>query len=388
MSRQLRIRIFIFYLANRYFSLSHLLAKQNDIMILLKPAQMKPKPSVSQPLISVIIPNFNGERFLERCLQSVFLEKERPFEVIVVDDGSTDRSVALLKKKFGQEKKLKIVALKNHVGAAEARNVGVKASRGKYLLFLDNDTKIKKGWSGEIINFFKENKKAGMAQEKILKMGSNQFDYAGDYLGPFGFLIERARSAPDKGQFNRADKIFALKSAAMLARRDVFIKLGGFDSDYKIFWEDTDIAWRSWLAGYEVLFAPKIVVWHAYGTKEKDQEIYQQYQVTYRGCKNMITTLIKNLGFKKLILILPVNLSCWSVLALLSLARLDISKSLAIIKGILWNFIHFSKTLRKRKEIQAKRIIGDEKLFALVGAKKTIPYYLGKGLAYVRGKPF
>lgn len=345
-----------------------------------------PKNNLS--LISIIIPNYNGREFLERCLESIFQEKKKLYEVIVVDDGSRDDNVALLKKKFGQEKKLKLIALKHNVGAAEARNIAVNNSSGKYLLFLDNDTKIKRGWFDEVIRFFEDNKKAGIAQAKILKMGTDKFDCAGNYLGPFGFLIERARGAFDKGQFDKVEKIFALKSAAMLARRDVFMRLGGFDADYKIFWEDTDIAWRTWLLGFEVLFASSIVAWHAYGTKEKGVEPYLRNRVYYRGCRNTITTLIKNLGVKKMILVLPTNLACWFVLAFLSLIRLDIGKSLAILKGIFWNFIYLPKTLKKRKRIQAERKIRDEKLFSLVSAERTIPYYIGKGLAYLRGEPF
>jgi len=335
-------------------------------------------------LVSVIIANFNGEKFLPTCLNSIFQEKGN-YEVIVVDDGSTDESLKYLK---AQGSRLKIILNQKNLGAAEARNIGVKNSLGKYLFFLDNDTKIKKGWFKEVLNFFSTYKKTGLAQAKLLKMGTDRFDYAGDYLGPFGFLIERARSAKDQSQFNKEDRIFALKSAAMLARKDVFKKIGGFDQDYKIFWEDTDIAWRCWLAGYEVRFAPKIVVWHAYGTKKKDAQIYTRNKVVYRGCKNQIITLAKNLGIKKLILILPVNIACWFVLALVFMAKFDLRKGLAILKGIGGNVAELPQTLKKRKLIQSTRKISDQKLFSLVGSKETAGYYLGKAWSYIVGKPF
>ena len=348
---------------------------------------MSPKNN-PKSLVSVIIANYNGEKFLANCISSLLKEKSLNFEVIVVDDASIDKSITLLKNKFGQERRLKLVALTENVGAAEARNIGVENSSGKYLFFLDNDTKIKKGWLEKIPAFFSTYKKAGLAQAKILKMGTNEFDYAGDYIGPFGFLIERARSAKDKGQFNKEEKIFALKSAAMIARRDVFNKLNGFDSDYKIFWEDTDIAWRTWLLGYQVLFAPKITVWHAYGTHKKDPKLYIRNQVMYRGCKNNITTLVKNLGPRKLTLILPVNIGCWFILAFLFLLRLKPVKSLAIIRATLWNIFFLPQVWRKRSKIQKNRKINDKELFSLVGAKKDLMYYLGKSLAYIRGRPF
>ena len=342
----------------------------------------------TRPLVSVIIANYNGEKFLTECLNSLLREKSSDFEVIIVDDASTDKSIALLKNKFGREKRLKLVALTKNVGAAKARNMGVENSSGKYLFFLDNDTKTKRGWLDVIPMFFSTNKKTGIAQAKILKMGTNRFDYAGDCIGPFGFLIERARSAKDKGQFDKEENIFALKSAAMIARRDVFNELKGFDSDYKIFWEDTDIAWRTWLLGYRVLFAPKITVWHAYGTKEKNSRLYIRNQVIYRGCKNNITTLIKNLGPARLVATLPINVGCWIILAILFLLRPRPIKSLAIIRAILWNVLFIPQVWRKRSKIQKNRKINDKELFSLVSSKKNIYYYLGKGLAYITGKPF
>jgi len=350
---------------------------------------MRNKP----PLISVIIANFNGGKFLPKCLSSI-LQEEGNYEVIVVDDGSTDGSIQYLKtqeskfKNTTKKSRLKIIFNRNNLGAAAARNIGVKASLGKYLFFLDNDTKIKKGWFDEVIHFFSTHKKTGIAQAKLLKMGTDRFDYAGDYLGPFGFLIERARSARDKGQFDKEEQIFALKSAAMIAKRNVFEKIGGFDPDYKIFWEDTDIAWRAWLAGYRVLFTPKIVVWHAYGTDQKSSKPYVSNKVYYRGCRNNIVTLLKNLGIKKLFLTLPINVACWFLLAFVFLLRADFKKSLAIARGIWWNFVNFPSTLKKRRKIQKERKVSDDKLFAAVGAKRNILYYFGKGIAYVRGQPF
>lgn len=342
-------------------------------------------------MISVIIANFNGEKFLERCLRSVLSEGEKPFEMIVVDDASTDGSVALLKKKFGQEKNLKIIALKSNVGPAKTRNIGIRESSGKYLFFLDNDTKIKPGWFDETIHFFDTHKKAGLVQVKILAMGTTCFDSAGELINPLGFLVERARSAEDKGQFDQADPIFGLKTAGATVRREVLEQIKGFDEDYHIYWEDTDFAWRTWLAGYQVLFAPNITVWHAYGTSEKmpHYERYKKfYRVTYFGCRNTITTLIKNLGLKKLACILPANIACWLTLAFFFLVRLKPKKSFAILKGILWNLAHLPKILRKRKVVQAVRKISDEELFALVGTKRSISYYLGKGFAYLTGRPF
>ena len=344
-----------------------------------------------KPTISIIISNFNGEKFLKRCLYSILAEGEKPFEIVVIENGSTDDSVTLLKKEFGNTDKIKLIFLEKNVGPARGRNIGIKNSSGNYIFFLDNDTKIKQGWFEETVRFFDTYKKAGLVQVKLLSMGTNRFDSAGELISPLGFLVERARSAEDTGQFDQADPIFGLKTAGAIVRREVIDKIKGFDEDYYIYWEDTDFAWRTWLAGFEVLFAPTIVVWHAYGTSEKKPhyERYKKfYRVTYFGCRNMTTTLIKNLGLKKLACILPANIACWLTLALFFLARLKPEKSFAILKSVLWNLAHLPKILQKRKVVQTTRKISDQELFALVGTKRSISYYIGKGLAYLTGRPF
>lgn len=345
-----------------------------------------------KPVISVVTINYNGKKFLERCLSSILAERERPFEIVLVDNGSTDNSVEFIRGRFGHEEKLELVVLEKNVGPAKARNIGVRKSSGQYILILDNDTRIKKGWFDKIINFANQHKDFGLAQPKLLTMGTNKFNYAGDLISPLGFLVERARGAEDEGQFDKVEKIFAFNTASVFFQKKVFEKLGGFDGDYYFYWEEPDLAWRTWLAGYQVLLAPSITVWHAYGTNEKSKSYYKRrrrfYQAAYFGCRNTITTLIKNLELKNLIRILPVNIGCWFALSLLFLAQLKIERSLAILKGVFWNLTHLPQTLRKRKIVQSTRKINDQELFSLVGTKQGMGYYLGKGWAYVRGRPF
>ncbi len=341
--------------------------------------------------LSVVTISYNGKKFLKRCLGSVFSEKGR-FEVVFIDNGSSDGSLDLVRKEFGKDKRLKVKRFEKNVGPVEARNWGVLKSEGEYILILDNDTKIEKGWYKKALKFIKENKEFGIAQPKLLIMGTNKFNYAGDYISRFGFLMERSRSAEDKGQFDKVDKIFSLNIASALFKREAFLRLGGFDEDYFFYWEEPDLCWRYWLAGYKVLFAPEIVVYHAFGTKEKDTDYYKRrnrlYQATYLGCRNMIMTLIKNFETHSLFLVLPVNVSCWLMLGLMFFLKFEFKRAGAIPKAIWWNIVNLKKTLRKRKKIQKERVVSDKEIFSVVGSAKGFLWYLGKGVSYVLRRPF
>jgi GT2 family glycosyltransferase len=340
-------------------------------------------------LVSVVISNFNGERFIKRCLGSIFLEKGS-YEVILVDNGSTDRGQEVVMKNFSEEKKLRVIRLNKNLGGAEARNIGVKNSRGKYLFFMDNDTKVAPGWYKKGIKFFEKHKKAGAMQVKILKMGTDQFDSVGDLFSNFGFLVERMGGVKDEGQFDKYDRIFALKTAGAWWRREVFDKLDGFDSDYYFYCEDTDLAWRTWLLGYEVYFVPEIVVWHVCGRDKKDfyKKYNRFYQNYYLGSRNTIRTLVKNLGQKRVGWIVFLNTSSWLFLALFLFLKGEIRGAGEIGRGVGWNFLNWPKVLKKRKIIQKERKINDEKLFRLVGVRRGIGYYFGKAWSYISGKPF
>lgn len=339
--------------------------------------------------ISIIIVNFNGVKFIKNCVLSVLNNTAISFEVIIVDNASVDKSLEMIKQNFSTEKKLKCIFLKTNKGPAFARNLAVKKSKGKYLVFLDYDTIVSKNWLKETAELLERDRKIAGGQLKILRMGQKKvYDSAGEKFTSLGFLSERARESMDSKQFDKVENIFSGKGAGMIVRRRIFNKIGGFDEDYFMYWEEPDLSWRIWQSGYRFVFLPTDKIWHAYVTKEKNDRYYQDSQVIYRGCRNAITTLIKNLEKKNLIIILPLHIISWLILSCMFLIQLKVAKSFFIIKGVLWNFINLPLILKKRRLVQKNRIISDDHLFELVGERKNILYYLGKSLAYISGKPF
>jgi len=344
-----------------------------------------------QPQVSVIIVNHNGIAFIEDCLKSVLNSQYTNFEVILVDNGSTDGSLERAREAFGSEPRLRFVQNNASLGPAVGRNRGARVARGRYLIFLDNDTQVENEWIGGFVAVFENDSSIGAAQAKLLRMGSvEQYDCAGDYLGPLGFLIERSRGARDTGQLDFIADILSAKSAGSIIRRDLFERIGGFDEDYYMYLEETDLSWRVWLSGHRVVFVPNAVVYHAFNTPKKDfKRYYTKDIVRYYGCRNYITTLIKNLEFGNLIKMLPIHIACWIALSFFFALRGGLLDSFYILKGIGWNVLNLGTLLSKRKCINKNvRVVSDADLLNKIMDNKRINYYLGKAKAYLTGRPF
>lgn len=342
----------------------------------------------SPKFISVIIANFNSEDFIADCFDSLLQKKNKNFEIIVVDDASMDKSPDIIRKYAEKYSQISFIPMKKNMGATKVRNIGAQKSRGDILFFLDCDTTVQAGWYDKIIDFFEQYADAGLAQAKILRTNTNAFDYGGDLINSLGFLSERAHGVEDKGQYDKIEPIFSLKGAAMITKKTIFQQIGGFDEDYGYYWEEPDLAWRIWLSGSKVYFLPQVVVFHEYVTEKKDFHYYAGNDIIYKSSRNAIATQIKNLETKNIIIILPIHVLSWFVLACILFVKLDLWKSYSIFKGIIWNFIHINSTMIKRKKIQNSRKISDKELFQIVGTRQSIAYYFLKGISYVSGKPY
>lgn len=343
------------------------------------------------PQVSVIIVNHNGIEFVDTCLRSVFESVYDNFEVIFVDNGSTDGSLEYVREAFGRNERLKCIENRLSLGPAVGRNRGAGVAQGKYLVFLDNDTKVDKRCFEGLVKALENDGSIGAGQAKLLRMDSaNFYDCAGDYLGPLGFLIERSQGAKDQGQFDYISDILSAKSAASIIRAGLFRKIGGFDEDYYMYLEETDLSWRVWLAGFRVVFIPGAIVYHAFNTPKKDfKRYYDKYIVRYYGCRNYISTLIKNLRVSNLIRILPIHIGCWFILSIFFMLKGSFQDGLYILKGIAWNIINIRRVLLKRKANNTKiRVASDRAILGRIMDERRMPYYIGKAMAYLTGRAF
>lgn len=299
------------------------------------------------PLVSVIILNYNGKEVIKRCLESALKADYRNFELIFVDNASTDGSVKLAKELFGSDSRLRIICNNKNLGFTGGNNVGAIAAKGKYIIFLNNDTEVDPYWLKELMSVFELDHTIGACQCKLLFMdGRMQIDSTGGFINCLGLCEERGKMERDEGQYDQIDEIFHAKGAAIAIKKSVLDEIGFFDQSFFINYEDVDLCWRIWLRGYRVVFCPKSIVYHKSGFVTKKQKHM------FHSAKNCIRMLMKNYSKMNLLRYLPILIFLELGASLILAIKRKCDTSLAIIKAIFWNLKYLKETLKERGKVQ------------------------------------
>lgn len=217
--------------------------------------------------LSVIIPNYNGIGCLQKCLNSVYnlnfpLEK---IEIIVVDYGTQKELLDSIQKKFSG-----IKIFSNEVNNyCKANNIGIDNSRGKYLLFLNNDVELDPKYINSILPYFERDEKIMGATGKILFL-DGRLQSTGHISLPDFYWGDRGFRELDEGQYDEVEEIDSIPNTAAVYKREIFEKIGKFDEDFVMFLEDVDFCYRLRKAGYKVLYVPEAKCWHTFHGSAQD----------------------------------------------------------------------------------------------------------------------
>jgi GT2 family glycosyltransferase len=216
--------------------------------------------SQRQPLLSVIIPNWNGARHLPTCLDALRLQTYACLEVILVDNASTDDSAALVQRGYPD---VTLVQLDANLGLTGGINRGIRAARGEIIAPLNNDTEVSPDWAGALVAALLAHPDAGMAASKMRLFDRRDVLHsAGDAYRVDGIPVNRGVWQKDEGQFDGDVYIWGGCGGAVAYRRAMLEDIGQFDEDLFMYCEDVDLNWRAQLAGYRCVFAPRAVVYH------------------------------------------------------------------------------------------------------------------------------
>jgi GT2 family glycosyltransferase len=210
--------------------------------------------------VSIIIPNWNGCHHLDICLSSLREQSFTDYEVILVDNASSDGSIAYVREHFPE---VIVVPLAENKGFTGACNAGYACAQGEYIVLLNNDTEADAGWLAAIVAAFERNDDVGSIASKILLFDRrDHFHTAGDYYRLDGIPGNRGVWQQDRGQYDRQEYVFSACGAAAAYRRAMLEAIGFLDERFYFSCEDVDLGWRAHLAGWRVLYVPTAIVYH------------------------------------------------------------------------------------------------------------------------------
>ena len=238
---------------------------------------MPDSPRADIPDISVIVITCNSEKFIRLCLDSVLNQRRSGLEIILVDNGSQDRTIGIIKDSFPG---LTLIENPVNLGAAEARNQGIKLAQGRWVLVLDCDTILEDSFLFNIIKIINGlPSKVGMLQPKILNLDKKTIYSCGIHLSWSRRFYDIGSQKCDRGQFNRAKEISGSCSAAALYRRKMLEELkedtGYFDRRFFFLVEDVDLAWRAQKRHWKCLLVPDAVCYHHGNSSRLDAKMRQ-----------------------------------------------------------------------------------------------------------------
>ncbi|TAK89108.1 glycosyltransferase family 2 protein [Patescibacteria group bacterium] len=292
---------------------------------------------------SVVIPNWNGEEHLTECLNALKKQTFTDFETIVVDNGSTDGSVALIENKFPN---VVLVRLPKNIGFAGGVNSGIKIARGEYISLLNNDAIAEPTWLEELIDAMKH---ADMAAAKILHYDDHTLvDSTGDFVSKWGLSYPRQRDQKDDVEYTGYPEIFAASGGANICKREVYDAIGLLDEDFFAYSEDVDFGFRARLAGFKIVLAPKARVYHHIGATSGKLGHFARRQ----SLKNTNYLYLKNMPSPLFWKLLPRFMFVQTLLFLAAIKAGAITVALSAYGECL---LKLPKTLAKRRQIQSKR---------------------------------
>jgi N-acetylglucosaminyl-diphospho-decaprenol L-rhamnosyltransferase len=245
--------------------------------------------------LSIILVNYNGQEFLERCLTSIQEFVDSQFcEVIIVDNCSIDSSIEIIKNNFPS---FKLIASPANLGFGKANNLAVKHSHGEHLLFLNTDTILTEQTPQILSNYLTANQAVGAVSPRItFRDGSYQLS-CGKLPNLAIEFIDKIRYGLDRKwhdvfgtlynqQYSKVKEMGWLTGACLMIRRDVFEQIGGFDESFFMYFEDKDICKRLYEAGWKVVYYPQTNLIHLLGgssssVKKSTNTYYRDSQLYY-----------------------------------------------------------------------------------------------------------
>lgn len=258
--------------------------------------------------LSVALLNYNGKAHLESYLPSV-VKYSGPYQVIVIDNGSTDDSVAFLQENYPE---IELIQFETNHGFCGGYNLALQLIKTEYVVLLNTDVEVTENWISPVFDYIKEHPEVKAAQPKIMDLKQrDHFEYAGGaggFLDTMGYPFCRGRIFEtlelDHGQYDEPTKVSWASGSCLFIHRKSYIDLGGLDEHFFAHMEEIDLCWRLWNSGYQCAAIPQSTVFHlGGGTLHKSNA-----NKTYLNFRNGLSLLLKNEQLKHLFWKLPLRM--------------------------------------------------------------------------------
>ena len=303
----------------------------------------------SHSYASVIIVNYNSRNHLARCIES--LSSMTNAKIFVVDNASSDGSADYIELEYPD---VQLIRSQTNLGFAQGCNQGAKSADSEYLAFLNPDTLVEEDWLEALIKALNTHPDACLATSQILQMDQpDRISACGNDIHISGLTLGRGMGQK-RDSYPKVEEITAISGASFCIRSKYFNQIGGFDQDFFLYMEDTDLSLRMRLVGHRCLYVPQSVVYHDYKLNINPRKTFYQE-------RNRYLMLLKSYRWLTLLILLPVLLLAEVVTWGFVLLR-DRNHAGNKLQAYLWIFNHRSEIIRKRVQTQQLRRVKDRDL--------------------------
>jgi len=318
------------------------------------------------PLISIVILNYNAEKFLDECLSSIHKTEIVNFEIILVDNASTDKSYRKFIEKFPE---IKLIENEKNLGYCGGNNVGIRASKGKFVVVLNPDTVVTPTWLHELINAYQANGE-GIYQPKILATTDhNMLLSSGQFIQLFGFGYSRGKGEKHIQENNGIEKIGYASGTCLFTSKIILEKLDNFDPFLFAYHDDLDLCWRAAMFGINSFYVPTSVIFHPIEGYSFKWSKFKFYLMERNRQYCLLTHFTKSSYLKMLPSLILVDFAVSLFYLKKGMFITKIKTSLNIIKNL-------TKISKRYKKIQSTRTLSDREISNIFQDKIQVPKWV------------
>ncbi len=329
-----------------------------------------------KPFVSIVIPTYNAQSFIVPALKSVLKTDYPQFEIIIMDDLSSDETINLIENNFSKNPRVHLFRNKIKKLAAGTRNAGIKKAKGPLIALLDHDIEVDPKWISEMVKVMNRHDDCGVVQGKVLDIkNKNIIQHAGVKINSaLGWVVPVGFGLNGKKYFTKEIQAFA-NATGLLFKKKVWEKVGGFDEMLEINTDDWDFNWRTNLYGFKHFFAPLSLTYH-WSKKQQTRDAWIKRTTWEFHFAKVPWIFIKNYEPINVVRFLPIYIFVNLARGFFNLFfRLNPAPLIGFIASIGWILKNMPILLQKRTEVQKKRVIDDQEMLRLFDNSSVFDYF-------------